>query len=94
VTVPFDARLATPACVLTRRLDDEVVLLNLDNECYYGLDEVSTRMWEVLCSSPSIAAGVDTLLAEYDVDADTLRADVEVFLNKLVENGLVELVTA
>jgi hypothetical protein len=91
MAAPFTLRLATRPSVLIRRLDDELVLLNLDNERYYGLDGDSAHMWDVLSSSPTIDAGVAQLLAEYEVDPNQLRADVDAFLSELVENGLVEL---
>jgi len=89
--VSFDMRVALVADVVTRRLDDELVLLNLDSEAYYGLDEVGTRMWEVLSSSPSVEAAFEQLLSEYDVDAASLRGDLEKLVDELVKNGLVEL---
>lgn len=92
--VSFDMKLTTPSYVVTRRLDDELVLLNLQNECYFGLDPVGARMWEVLASSASIEAALGPLLAEYDVDESRLRTDVKDLLNRLVDNGLVELESA
>ena len=89
--VSFDMRVALVADVVTRRLDDELVLLNLDSEAYYGLDEVGTRMWEVLSSSPSVEAAFEQLRSEYDVDAPRLRKDLEKLIDELVKNGLVEL---
>ncbi len=91
MSVDFNLRVSTPSHVLTRPLDDELVLLNLDNENYYGLDEVSARMWEVLSASPSVEVGVAQLLTEYDVEPDRLRADVQALLSDLVDNGLIEL---
>lgn len=89
--VSFESRVCTPPHVVSRRLDDELVLLNLDSESYFGLDDVGTRMWEALSSSDSVEAGFQQLLAEYDVDETTLRADVERLLEQLVDAGLVEL---
>ena len=74
--------------VLIRELEGEAVLLNLDNETYYGLDEVGTRMWAVLATSPSIAAAHAALLEEYDVAPDRLESDLRVWIGQLVENGL------
>lgn len=91
MSVPLSMRLVTPPHVHTRRLDEELVLLNMENECYFGLDEESTHMWDVLLNATSIQAGVNQLLDEYEVDAEQLRADIGSFLSKLVENGLVEL---
>jgi hypothetical protein len=86
-----DARISIPAHVLTRRLDDELVLLNLDNDFYFGLDEVGTRMWEVLALAPSIDVAIDQLVAEYDTEPQRVRNDVEKLVAELVDNGLVEL---
>jgi hypothetical protein len=90
--VPFDHRLQVPEHVATRELDGELVLLNYDSETYFGLDEIGTRMLEVLRTSPSIDAGVDQLLAEFDVEPARLREDVRELLRQLVDGGLVELV--
>jgi hypothetical protein len=68
------------------------VLLNLKSETYFGLDEVGTRMWSVLTSTPSIRAAVDLLEAEYDAETGELQADVKALVERLREEGLVELV--
>ena len=68
------------------------MLLNLKSETYFGLDEVGTRMWSVLTSSPSIRAAVDLLEAEYDAETGELQADVKALVERLREEGLVELV--
>ena len=90
-TSSFDQRLTVPDNVATRELDGELVLLNFDTESYFGLDEVGARIWDVLRDAPSVEAGVATLLAEFDVDESTLRADVERLLTQLVDGGLVAL---
>ncbi len=46
--VDFASRVAAPRHVLVRALDRESVLLNLETERYFGLDEVGTRMWQLL----------------------------------------------
>jgi hypothetical protein len=89
--VSFDKQVSTPPQVVTRPLDGELVLLNLDTETYYGLDEVGTRMWELLSSSPTIESAFEQLVSEYEVDAATLRVDLEALLGQLVDGGLVEL---
>jgi hypothetical protein len=73
-----------------RELDGESVLLNLQSERYFGLDEVGTRMWVALSTSESIQTAYEDLLSEYDVDAEQLHQDLESLIEKLVEHGLVE----
>ena len=89
--VSFSQKVSTPEDVLFRDLGGESVLLNLDNENYYGLDEVGTRMWDVLTTSTSIQTAYDTLLAEYDVAPEVLQQDITRLVEDLVAQGLLEL---
>jgi hypothetical protein len=84
------ARVTVPADVLFRDLDGESVILNLQTESYFGLDEVGTRMWALLTASDSVRAALDALLEEYETDAGTMRKDLEELIGKLVEQGLLE----
>lgn len=89
--IPFDHRLTVPEHVASRDLDGELVLLNYDSETYFGLDEVGTRIWEVLQAAATIEAGVAELLEEFDVTPEQLRGDVQRLLGELIDGGLVEL---
>jgi hypothetical protein len=80
-----------PEHVLMRVVDGELVVLNLDNEQYYGLDEVGTAMWEALTTAPTVSGAIQQLLAAYDVDEETLTRDVEKLLEELSARGLVEI---
>lgn len=91
MTIPFTMRVVVPKQVLVRSFEQESVLLNLDSECYHGLDDMGTRMYQTLLESENIQAAYDSLLADFDVDAATLRRDLEEFIQKLVQRGLVEL---
>ncbi len=88
--ISFTARVKVPAHVLVQEIGGESVLLNLENERHFGLDETGTRMWTALVTEGSIQAAYERLLGEYDVDAEKLRADIQDLLEKLVEHGLVE----
>ena len=87
-----EERLIAPAHVMFRELDGEAVLLNLQNETYYGLDEVGTRMWMLLSTSDSVQAAIDTLLEEFDVASDILEQDMARMINDLKSHGLLEAV--
>jgi hypothetical protein len=89
--MPLKGKVSIPDGVLVRELQGESVLLNLNTESYFGLDDVGTRMWAALAGSPSVQAAYEMLLAEYEVDAARLRADLHGFIEKLKEMGLIEL---
>jgi hypothetical protein len=84
------ATIAVPESVLFRVVGDEAVLLNLDTECYYGLDPVGTRFWQVLTGSSSVASGYRQLLDEYAVEPAQLLSDVRAWLDRLTTEGLLD----
>ena len=87
--IDFSQNVIAPDDVLVRVLDGEAVVLNLESESYFGLDEVGTRMWTVLTESDSIQDAYEILLAEYDVEPAQLKADMIDLIAQLQENGLV-----
>ena len=84
----FADRAAAPTHVLVRFLDRESVLLNLETERYFGLDETGTRMWQLATDSPSLNAAYQQLLAEFDVEPELLRSNFLELLDRLADNGL------
>ena len=40
--------------VLAQELGGEVVLVNLENETYYNLNQVSSRMWQLLTEQSDV----------------------------------------
>ncbi len=80
--------------VLWQDLGGEAVLLNLDSEVYFGLDEVGTRMLQVLDETDSIGAAREQLLAEYEVSPDRLQQDLLTLIEQLVAHGLVRVTGA
>ena len=89
--VSFSNRIKVPEAVLISRLQEESVILNLNSERYFGLDDVGTTFLNALTNSDSIEAAYEVLLEEYDVERDVLRADLTVLINRLLEQGLVEI---
>jgi hypothetical protein len=87
--IDLNSKVIISDSVLFRKLDEESVLLNLENEMYYGLDKVGTSMWVALESSESISLAYRKLLAEYDVDSDQLQSDLVELVRNLLEHKLI-----
>ena len=85
----FSDRVEVPKHVLVRIVEKESVFLNLETECYYGLDETGTRMWEVVIAAPTIENAFEVLLSEFDVEAEPLREDLSGLLGRLEDLGLI-----
>jgi hypothetical protein len=77
--------------VLSQEVTGETVLLDLNSESYFGLDEVGTRIWQLLQEGKDLQEVVNTMLEEYEVSAEQLHADLDELLNKLDEAGLVSI---
>jgi hypothetical protein len=88
--ISFSDRVRVPDGVLISQLQEESVILNLESERYFGLDDVGTRMLSVLSTSDSIEAAFESLNAEYDVDGQVLRQDLLALVESLVQQGIVE----
>ena len=88
MTVSFTDRVAVPEGVLISHLQEESVILNLESERYFGLDDVGTRFLTVLTTSESLEAAYETLSSEYEVDPQVLRRDLLALVEKLVDQGL------
>lgn len=90
MTVSLDSQVVIKPDVLVNEVAGEAVILDLNSERYFGLDEVGTRMWSVLTTAPTVQAAYDTLLEEYEVEPERLKQDIDELLGKLADQGLVE----
>jgi len=75
--------------VLVQELSGESVLLNLNSEEYFGLDEVGSRMLSLLTGSASIQEASDRLLEEYEVEPEKLHQDLIELIENMVDHDLV-----
>ena len=77
--------------VLFRPVSEGAVLLHVEDEVYFGLNEVGCRIWELLPpESSDLSDLVRALAAVYpEVSETTLRDDVAELFVKLQDAGLV-----
>jgi Coenzyme PQQ synthesis protein D (PqqD) len=78
-----------PDQVYLREVNGQLVLLNLDTEQYFGLDEVGAVIVGKLTEVP-VATALSDLLAMFDVDSDRLTSDVNNLVASLLDAGLLE----
>lgn len=69
-------------------VDGKVVLLSIENGEYYNMNEVGSRIWQLLEQPMTVTTLVERLVAEYEVEHATCVAEVGVFLAKLQQDKL------
>ncbi len=86
------SKISIPKDVVFRDLDGEAILLNLETGKYYGLDQVGTRMWNLLSQHGQVEPAYWVMLEEYNVTEEQLREDMLGLVDKLASHGLVQIV--
>ncbi len=81
-------QLTIPPSVLFRDLGGEAVLLELETGCYFGLDEIGTRIWRLIEKHGELPRVERELLEAYEVSPDHLAGDLSAFVRSLVSRGL------
>jgi hypothetical protein len=75
--------------VITETIGDEMILLDLNGERYLSVDRVGQQVWTLLGGGASVNGVVEALESTYHVDVSVLRSDVDSFIAKLLDLGLV-----
>jgi hypothetical protein len=75
--------------LLEADVNGEIVALHVEKGQCYGMNAVASRVWALLAEPTSPAQICARLSDEFDVDADTCRADVAALLADLKSEGLI-----
>lgn len=70
-------------------LDGEKVMMNLDKGEYFMMNEVGSRIWEIITEPMNVKGIVDALRSEYEVDEETCKDTVIEFLGRLNNADLI-----
>jgi hypothetical protein len=73
-----------------RRVGEEMVVLKQEAAEVLGLNESGGRVLDLLDARTPVAALVERIASQYDVEPERLAANVLAFLGRLAEVGLVE----
>lgn len=96
-TIPINTMI-TPATIISRRQeimasnvsDTETVMLNIDKNSYYGMDETAHEIWELIAEPCSVEDVVTRLLTIFAVDKESCQKQVLRFLDELHSEGLID----
>ena len=72
-------------------LDGEKVMMNLDKGEYFMMNEVGSRIWEIISEPINVKDIINTLRNEYEVDEETCKDTVIEFLGRLDNADLISI---
>lgn len=87
--VTLASKIAISDDVLMQEVGDEVVLLDLASERYFGLDPVGTRILGLLPQCSDLAGVHRSLCEEFDASPAQIEHDLLALVRTLAESGLV-----
>ena len=71
-------------------LGEESAILNLKNSVYYGVNPVATSVWKLIQQPKSIGELRDALVEEYEVEPERCEQDLLTLLDKMRDEGLID----
>lgn len=80
------------SAINAREFDGETVMMNKSLDNYFGLDEIATRIWNILEKKHTIIEVRDILIQEYNVKPEQCLNDIKPFIEGLIADELIIIV--
>lgn len=77
--------------IVHAKIDGQTVMMSISNGDYYGLQDISDRIWELLESPKTIAALCQQLTQEFEVCDEQCFTDVVNFIKQMNEHDVVKI---
>ena len=78
--------------VFCAEIDEEIVMMSQDLDSYCGINEIGSRIWQLIESPVLVSDLCGILLDEFEVDPEVCEREVTTFLSQLVSEGLAKTV--
>jgi hypothetical protein len=71
--------------IVQSRIDNEVVMMDIESGFYFGLNSVASVIWEKLTTAQTVSELVDHLITEYEVNYEQCLAETNALIKKMLE---------
>jgi hypothetical protein len=75
--------------VAAKVIDGELIIIRLSDGTYYSMDNVGTRVWELIESGHRVPAVVQTIAAWYATPVERVKDDVSTLVQELLAERLI-----
>lgn len=74
---------------VVQEMGDGIVILNLNTERFFEVNEVGKRFWELLTEHQEYTTALHVIQDEYDVSVEQLQEDMNRLMEDLVKAELI-----
>jgi len=89
MSIELSSRVVRTEEMISAPVDNEIIILNMAENNYIGLDEIGRRIWELLAETRSVVEVCDLLSLEFEATPEQIAADLIPFLEELRDEGLI-----
>jgi hypothetical protein len=72
----------------------ELLMMDINSDKYYGLNEVASFIWERLAEPHSVSAVCDAIHEAFDVDKTICSQHALMFIEDMIKDGLAEAISS
>ena len=76
--------------MICQTLEEELILLDLTTQEYFGLNPVGASMWKTLMEYPEVNEACARMSTLYDATPARIKQDMEVLVEALLAKGLLK----
>ena len=73
-------------------MDGEMVMMSINKGAYYGINNIGSRIWNLLENEMTALEIINNICDTYEVEIKQAHKDTMAFLNNLLEHDLVMIV--
>lgn len=73
-----------------RKIDDDAILIDIDEEEVTHFNEVGAQIWTALDGEKSVTEIIEHIYNQFEVDQEQAKKDVFAFLNNLLQREMVK----
>lgn len=75
---------------ITSKIEDEIIMVDVERGEYFALNPVATRIWEILAKPHSPEEISSRLQEEYEINTSDCDQEVREFIDHCLSLGIVE----
>jgi hypothetical protein len=87
--IPRDWKPVIEASIVSRRVEETLVLVHLSTDSIYELSRTGGRLWELFEQGCTYGDAVRELQAEFEVAHEEVEREAERFVQMLVSEGVI-----